>query len=389
VAELKRNAWGGVRRLPSGRFQAHYRVDGDWFSAPSTFHTQREAEAFLAATRTSIERGTWVDPHGALVSLHDYASRWLAERPGLRPRTRELYEGLVRLHIDPGLGDLLLVRLGAAQVRTWYAGLANAEHPGASTVAKAYRLLRAILQTSVEDGVLAKNPCNIRGAGIERAKERPVATIAQVFDLANAIQPELRAMVLLATFAGLRLGELRALRRGRIDLEQRTVSVVEQFQQLANGTLVVGPPKSDAGYRTVTIPEAIVPEIAGHLSAYVDSDDCNLVFSGTKGQPLRLASFYRAWSKAVAAVSLEGFRFHDLRHTGNTLAAATGASTKELMARMGHASTRAALIYQHATSERDAVIASALSEMISQTSRDAGKRPPTTSTFRTDSQPEI
>lgn len=61
---------------------------------------------------------------------------------------------------------------------------------------------------------------------------------------------------------------------------------------------------------------------------------------------------------------MEGFRFHDLRHTGNTLAAASGASTKELMARMGHASPRAALIYQHATRERDDVIARALSEAI-------------------------
>jgi integrase len=56
--------------------------------------------------------------------------------------------------------------------------------------------------------------------------------------------------------------------------------------------------------------------------------------------------------------------FHDLRHTGNTLAAAAGASTKELMARMGHASPRAALIYQHATRERDAAIAAALSDVI-------------------------
>jgi len=64
-------------------------------------------------------------------------------------------------------------------------------------------------------------------------------------------------------------------------------------------------------------------------------------------------------------VGLERFHFHDLRHTGNTLAASTGASTKELMSRMGHSSPRAALIYQHATQDRDAEIAAALSEVIS------------------------
>ena len=67
--------------------------------------------------------------------------------------------------------------------------------------------------------------------------------------------------------------------------------------------------------------------------------------------------------KAREQAGLPDFRFHDLRHTGNTLAAATGASTKELMARMGHASMRAALIYQHATADRDAAIAADLSRL--------------------------
>jgi len=71
----------------------------------------------------------------------------------------------------------------------------------------------------------------------------------------------------------------------------------------------------------------------------------------------------RVWHPACEAVGIEGLRFHDLRHTGNTLAAATGASTRELMARMGHASPRAALIYQHASADRDAAIARALSDL--------------------------
>ena len=68
--------------------------------------------------------------------------------------------------------------------------------------------------------------------------------------------------------------------------------------------------------------------------------------------------------KATRAVGVEGLRLHDLRHTCNTLTAATGASTRELMHRMGHASARAALRYQHATRERDEVIAAALSDLI-------------------------
>jgi integrase len=53
------------------------------------------------------------------------------------------------------------------------------------------------------------------------------------------------------------------------------------------------------------------------------------------------------WSAAVGKLGVPGLHFHDLRHTGNTIAARTGASTRELMARMGHDSPQAAMIYQH------------------------------------------
>jgi integrase len=174
----------------------------------------------------------------------------------------------------------------------------------------------------------------------------------------------MRALVLVATFTSLRLGELRALRRNRLDVLHRTVQVIEQYQELSDGTLVLGPPKTDAGVRTVAILQAIIPDIEAHLSTFSAPGPEGLVFCGTLGQPLHRKTFYRNWNKATAAAGMAGFHFHDLRHTGNTLAAATGASTKELMNRMGQASPRAALIYQHATRERDVAIASALSRQI-------------------------
>ncbi|MFO7591494.1 MAG: site-specific integrase [Acidimicrobiia bacterium] len=360
----KRQPWGSVRALPSGRFQARYRVDGAVRAAPRTFATKREADAFLAETRGALDRGSWIDPNAGKVSLRDYATRWLIERTQLRPRTRELYEGLLRLHILPGLGDTELVKLTPTAIRTWHSELIRASKPRASTPSKAYRLLRTILNTAVVDELLTRNPCLITGAGTERPDERPVATIEQVYDLANAIEPAFRAMVLFATFTGLRLGELRALRRSNLDLLHATVRVVEQMQELADGELLVGPPKTDAGHRIVAIPKVLIPELEAHLSTFSGSGPDGLVFPGTKQQPLRRATLYTAWNAARRSVGLPGFRFHDLRHTGNTLAAAAGASTKELMVRMGHASARAALIYQHAVRERDVAIAGALSDAI-------------------------
>lgn len=193
---------------------------------------------------------------------------------------------------------------------------------------------------------------------------RRAPAIEQVYALADAIEPQFRALVLTATFTGLRLGELIGLQRRNLDLLHATVRVVEQIQELADGTRHVGPPKSDAGVRTVAIPKVLVPELEAHLARYSAPGADGLVFPGTKHQPMRRGTLQRAWGRARRAVGLDDFRFHDLRHTGNTLAAAARASTKELMARMGHSSARAALIYQHAIRERDVAIAGALSDAI-------------------------
>jgi integrase len=129
---------------------------------------------------------------------------------------------------------------------------------------------------------------------------------------------------------------------------------------------VFGPPKTDAGRRTVTVPEALRPDLDAHMWDYVDDDDDALIFTGVTGAAVRRSNFQRMsrWTTAVSAIGLSGFHFHDLRHTGNNLAAATGASLRELMHPMGHASTRAAVIYQHATEQRDQQIAEGLSNQI-------------------------
>lgn len=358
-----RRQFGSIRKLPSGRWQARYRSpDGGQVRAPSTFATKGEAGRWLDAVRADIGRVLWVDPVAGRVPLDVYANSWLRDRP-LRPLTRELYESLLSLHIKPVLGVLELGSVTPVAVRGWFAGLTRGWYPGGSTAAKAYRLLHGMLNTAVSDQLIAANPCNIDGAGHERPDERPVATVPQVYALAEAIDPQFRLVVLLACFAGLRLGELQGLCRRHVDLDGAALRIVEQTLVLRDGTHLTGPPKTDAGIRAIALPESVVDELRKHLITVPDRPDA-LVFGQPGNRPLRRASLYTAWHAATKRVGMSGFRIHDLRHTGNTLAAATGASLKELMVRMGHASPRAALIYQHATRERDVVIARALDGMI-------------------------
>ncbi|MFB9721091.1 tyrosine-type recombinase/integrase [Planobispora longispora] len=236
--------------------------------------------------------------------------------------------------------------------------------PGASTVAKAYRLLRGILNTAVEDDLIKKNPCRIKNAGVERPEERPVLTVSEVFTLAAAVPPRFRALVLLATFGSMRWGELAALRRHNLDLKARTVRIEASVSEMKTGKLVTGRPKSDAGARAVVLPEIVIGDLTWHLQRFSEAEPDGLVFVGEKGAQLRRSNFTKIWAKAIKDADLPAIHIHDLRHTGNTLAAMTVASLKELMARMGHSSTKAAMIYLHAAKDRDRAIADALGEIV-------------------------
>jgi integrase len=198
-------------------------------------------------------------------------------------------------------------------------------------------VLRAVLNAAVTDRVLAVNPCKVKGGGIHESPERPVASIDEVYALADSVDARWRTMVLLAFWCSLRLGELRGLRRRDIDVLHGWVDVREQVVDVG-GALVTGPPKTKTGRRRVGIPPELRAEVAAHLATWVDTGPNAYVFTGASSAgPLPSATWRRAWAEARQMTDL-AYRFHDLRHAGNTLAAATGASIRELMDRMGHES---------------------------------------------------
>jgi integrase len=376
----KRRQLGGIDRLPSGRYRVRVTDEATRERLSlGTFVTKADAEQVLAKAIADQGRGRWVRPDAGSMLLEEYAQQWVASRLGrngtpLRPRVRELYEGLLRRHIIPSLGRVPLCKLRPATIRTWYAALIKCG-PGASTVAKCYRLLHAILNTAVDDGVLAANPCSIRGAGAENAAERKLPTLDQVYELADVVKPRYRALVLVAAFSGLRRGELFGLRREDIDLDDGTVTVEVQRQQLSSGRHVIGPPKSDAGVRTVALPGEAVDALADHLERFVEPDPSAWVFTGDKGGPLREGVWQQEWVGARESIDLPDLHFHDLRHVAATLAAETGAGVKEIMYRIGHSSPQAALRYQHASQRRDRSIADGISRLITREPHDGGPSP--------------
>jgi integrase len=150
-----------------------------------------------------------------------------------------------------------------------------------------------------------------------------------------------------------------------VDLTARMVRVRRSVFEVDN-RLVVGPPKSRASNRTVAIPAGIVPDVRAHLAKFAEKGTTGRVFVGPRGATPRRTNFQPTWRTASEAAGLpKGFRFHDLRHTGNTWAAEAGAYLRELMERMGHSSQRAALIYLHATSDGHQSIAERINRRLS------------------------
>jgi integrase len=359
--------FGNVRKLPSGRWQARYHgPDGQRRSAPHTFDSKSAALRWLRLTESELVRGEWTDPDRARVHLLDYAEQWIRERPGLRPRTVELYRWLLSKHIAPALGGVELGKLSTALVRRWRAELLAAG-VSESITAKCYRLLRAVLNTAAnEDRIIRANPCRVRGADRENPAERPALTVAQVYGLADLMpHPRYRLIVLLAAFCSLRWGEVSALRRCDVAEDGSWVRISVAHTEVADRGIVVGPPKSRAGLRTIVVPGAIRAELVKHLHERVGRVPAALVFTGEQGRAIRRSNFSQRvkWTEVVQKIGMKGLHFHDLRNAGNVWAAQTKVSTRDLMARMGHDDMRAALIYQRATQEAAERIAQGLSDL--------------------------
>jgi integrase len=368
MTRQRRRTFGSIRRLPGGRWQAHFSAPGGRrVTAPKTFAAKIDAECWLTDKRREVDLSLW-NPQAVIrpqqQTFREYAARWLAQRRTegrpLKPRTVADYRYMLDNHLLPVWGQRTLTSITAAEVKSWYAGLL----PGKpSTRMLVYGLFHAVMRTALADELITTDPCQVKGADrVEVAHQVVPATVAQLSAAIDAITPRLKAAVALASWCALRRGEVLELRRADIDLEAAMVRV-RRTAAVVHGQWVVGTPKSKEGIRDVTIPPHLLQMMADHLSNHVGPQQDALLFPARNGGHLQPGSLYREWYKARAAAGRPDLRWHDLRHSGAVLAAATGATLAELMARLGHSTPRAALTYQHVARGRDAEIAALLSKI--------------------------
>jgi integrase len=357
-----KRSFGGIRKLPSGRYQANYTgPDTRLHRAPNTFDTREDAEAWLTDVRRQVSRGEWNVKRTTnnVLTLAAYSGMWLEGRT-LKPRTRAHYRSLLDQHLLPAFGDAPLRSIDSDDIRDWWVTM-GASRP--TLRAHAYGLLRTILSSAVQDRLMDLNPCHIRGAGnSKRVHKIKPASIAELEAIVTAMPERYRAMTLIAAWCQLRFGELTELRRKDINQTTGTIHVRRGVVRAA-GKTIVGTPKSDAGIRDVAIPPHLMPMLKEHLRDHAEPGKDGLLFPAAGGGHLATSTLYRVYYPAREAAGRPDLRWHDLRHSGAVLAAQSGATLADLMGRLGHSTPGAALIYQHMAQGRDAELARRMSEL--------------------------
>lgn len=374
----KRSGFGQVSKLPSGKYRARYNRDGIWTNAPVTFQEKADADAWLAVEYADLVREVHRAPRRVTYTVDSYGERWIAQHRKLKASTRAEYEYSWKRYVSPYLGHLRLDKVTPDMVRTWQGDLtadiqkrlkaqkskrAATVRNGSATVDRAYRVLRTVMNAAVKDEVLQDSPCKIPGAGHTPAAERPTLSVQELNQLSVEVPEHYAALVQLLAWASLRVGEAAALQRQDLDLNPaRPTVTVRERAYLVEGRIDIDVPKSSKSTRTVALPAHLVPMLLEHLDTYAEDGPTALVFRSATGKNIQ-GNYSQPISRALNRIGRKDVRVHDLRHTGNTLAAMSGAGLPELMRRMGHSTTAAASVYLHTQDDHGREVADRMTEL--------------------------
>jgi integrase len=334
----------------------------------------RAGEAELRHVLADVERGIWrahePEPVGAppeAPTFHVFASEWLdARRPELRERTYEDYAWTLSLHLLPFFAKHRLSEITRQEVDRYRQAKVREGRLSANTINKTLTRLAQILEVAVEYGHVDHNPARGRRRRLKATKPKRTwlepEQVAPLLDAAGALDADRsrrddpggrRAMVATLILAGLRIGELTALRWRDVDL--------------ASGRLEVGEAKTDAGRRTADLSPALRDELAAHKATTAHASPADLVFCTRSGKPhnrnnvrrrVLVAAVKRANERLAAdggpvAPLPERLYPHALRHTFASLLFEAGATVPYVMAQLGHADPKVTLsIYAHVLRRR-------------------------------------
>ncbi|WP_084130324.1 tyrosine-type recombinase/integrase [Demequina sp. NBRC 110055] len=338
----------GIRKLPSGRFQARYKAPDGTRRTLGSYATVKEAQKELILKEAEIEQSRWIDDRKADVAFGEFAWDVFGHKERtLKASTVTAHRSLLNRELLPVFGTMKLKDVTPYEVEKWWGSRKD------KPVSKhhAYSLLNNYMNTAVRWGYLASNPCLVRGALKDPSEPRPVWGVPDFQKVYGYCTDQMATMLIVAFSGHLRAGELLGLNRGDFDPETGVLTVSRAVSKQAGLTT----PKNGETKR-VTLLQQGRDALDAHLRGRAMDMDAPM-FTGPRGGRVKYAELRAGWVKGCEAAGLENFHFHDIRHVSLTHIAHTGASLREIMARGGHKSVQAAMRYQSATGQRDSEIA--------------------------------
>lgn len=352
---------GSTVKQSNGRWRARYR-DLNGRSRSKTFDRKQDADRFLDDTSTDQRRGEWIDPRTRRDTFDAWADRWWATTVRLRPTTRRGYHGLLERHVRPYFASRRIVEIDYVDVEEF---IANRLAAGLSAkyVRQAVSVCSLILETAVKARVRRDNPASGHHVTVRRSKLRSgdVLDMAEAHRLVANVRDPYKPAIWLLILTGIRPAELCGLRVRSVDFSRLTIHITEtllpvhKFADVAYDSAVKGPPKSEAGNRSIPIPGWLCEQLANSLAerakrrgSPIQLDDP--LFTTPKGLPLHRDRFRQSVIRpALAASGLpQTFRTYDLRHAHASLLIEQGANILAVAQRLGHADPAVTLrVYGH------------------------------------------
>lgn len=350
--------WRAKLRLADGR-HVHRRIGPAWTArgrpAAGTY-TKRGAEAVLREWVRQANEGTLPGLARTGTTMDSLADEWLehlARDRATKPSTLRDYRSILAAHVRPEFGAMAPENVTSAHVERWQRALTakntkpdarTAKPLSARTRTKVLTLLHGLMGYAVARHRLPANPVAevAKPKAAKRSGGIDVLSVEEVHALVRSAADEQDAAIFLtAALTGLRRGELVALRWRDVDFSASSIRVERSY---AGDTLTT--PKSSQGR---TVPMA--PEVAQALARVSQRDEHtepdDLVFAGPAGAYLDASALRRRFKRALKAAGLRDLRFHDLRHTFGTRAAAAGIDLWRIQHWLGHADAQTTQVYAH------------------------------------------
>lgn len=384
-----KRGFGNPEQLPSGRWRGSYTgPDGVRHRCPDgTFADEDSVIAWLTSERKLIDLGVWTAPRdraaisetqaaakaARAITFGSYAEKVIRERD-LTPRGRDSYSSALKNHLRDTFGDVPLTEIDAAMVRTWFSGVTGTgRFKDTDTVptarARAYEVLRTVLNSAVEDRLITENPCRIKAATkVTPAHDARALTPTELAALADAMPERWRMSVLVGGWCGLRRGETFELRRGDVNADCSVLTVARSMSEprKRGAGVIVKRPKTGEP-RRIIVPSHLRAGVKDHLDTFVGKGRDALLFTREDStEHVREWDHYwcKEWKAATVAAGLPGFQTRELRHTGGTIASQAGGTIAEVMDRLGHKTPNAAMKYQRIASGRAEALADAMSKLV-------------------------